>query len=336
VPLEPGGIDRTQPEKNGLMNDIQLELRNVSRIFSVRKHPFRPKAALQAVDDVSLRLRRKEILGLVGESGCGKSTLARLLLGVLSCTSGDILLQGSSISGQSRRFISSRVQPIFQDPYSSLNPRKRVRSIARLPLTAHGIDTKAERNRRAEEMLNLVGLPRRLYSAYPTQLSGGQRQRVAIARALIMKPEIIICDEPTSALDVSVQAQILNLLLGLHQELGLTYIFISHDLAVIEHIATRVAVMYLGRIVEEASVERFFKEPKHPYSKTLLDSVLAPDPHGGLPGLQPDIGFPDPTNPPPGCTFHPRCSEATAACLQIAPKLTAIGEEHHLACHLAT
>ena len=273
------------------------------------------------------------MLGLVGESGCGKTTMARMLLGLEKPTSGEILIDGVALSNLDRISVARRVQPIFQDPYSSLNPRKSIGSIINLPLRVHKVGDPKTLKTQTEEMMELVGLPRRLYNNYPSQLSGGQRQRVAIARALIMKPEVVICDEPTSALDVSVQAQILNLLLDLQQELGLTYVVISHNLAVVEHIAKRVAVMYLGRVVEEAEAETLFRNPQHPYTKALLGSVLTPDPSLDVPDTHLGATFPNPVEPPSGCTFHPRCVDAMPACSQIAPA-PAIVNDACVECHL--
>jgi peptide/nickel transport system ATP-binding protein len=225
------------------------------------------------------------------------------------------------------------VQPVFQDPYSSLNPRRTVASIVAFPLEVHDIATKAQRKTQALEMLERVGLPARYADLTPGQLSGGQRQRVAIARALVMKPEIVVCDEPTSALDVSVQAQILNLLLDLRQEFDLTYVFISHNLAVVEHIATRLAVMYLGRVVEFADTRTLFARPQHPYTQALLASVLTPDTTLGIPDTGLGLAFPDPLNPPSGCTFHPRCPRRFSGCDRIAPQLLQSGDAQ-VACHL--
>ncbi|MBD1585823.1 ATP-binding cassette domain-containing protein, partial [Pseudomonas typographi] len=241
-----------------MSRDIALELCDIRREFSIGRGLFKPPATLKAVDGVSLRLMRGETLGLVGESGCGKSTLAKMLLGLLAPSSGDVLVNGKDLTAADRRVMARHIQPIFQDPYSSLNPRKTLRQIVTLPLIVHGIGTPAEQRQQVETMFEVVGLPKRVIDSYPGQLSGGQRQRVAIARALVMRPDVLICDEPTSALDVSVQAQILNLLLELKQAFGLTYLLISHNLAVIEHLADRVAVMYLGRIVEERSRAELF------------------------------------------------------------------------------
>jgi len=296
-----------------------LETQEVTKTYMVSAGAFRGKRPLKAVNGVSLKVGRGTVLGLVGESGCGKSTMARLMLDLEDLSSGQILLDGQPISAMRRRDVARNLQVIFQDPYSSLNPRKSVDSIISLPLRVHKIGDRAGWTRQVEEIMDVVGLPRRLRHSFPNQLSGGQRQRVAIARALIMRPKIVICDEPTSSLDVSVQAQILNLLMDLRNEFGLTYILISHDLAVVEHLASRVAVMYLGRIVEEADTEDLFKRPRHPYTQALLTSVLTPDPRLGLPQTHLGVAYPNPIDPPPGCTFHPRCPKATELCQTTAP-----------------
>jgi len=314
-------------------SEALFAMTNVVRTFMVSGGFFKNKKALKAVDGVSLSINRGEVLGLVGESGCGKSTIAMMLLGLLAPTAGEILIEGRSIAAQNRRIISKKVQPIFQDPYSSLNPRKTIGSIISLPLRVHKVIDPSDCRRRVEEMLEVVGLRRRIYNSYPNQLSGGQRQRVAVARALIMRPKVVICDEPTSALDVSVQSQILNLLIDLRQEFGLTYLLISHNLAVVEHLATRVAVMYLGRIVEEAETDQLFNNPRHPYTRALLESVLTPEPGKGLPDTQLGLGFPNPIDPPSGCTFHPRCTHAMPQCSRLAPALHA-ESEGSVACFL--
>ncbi|MGR3497782.1 MAG: ABC transporter ATP-binding protein [Limimaricola soesokkakensis] len=310
-----------------------LELRNVTKTYTVKQGMFGEPKPLTAINDVSLKLGRGEVLGLVGESGCGKSTLAKVLLGLEAPSSGEVLVDGERLDGQDRRKLARRIQPIFQDPYSSLNPRKSITDIVSLPLRVHKVGDAASRDRAVREILDIVGLPARVMNTYPSQMSGGQRQRVAIARALIMKPEIVICDEPTSALDVSVQSQILNLLGDLRQEFGLTYLFISHNLAVVEHLATRVAVMYLGRIVEEASVGELFDTPRHPYSMALLSSVLTPEPGRGVPDTQLGAVFPNPIDPPSGCHFHPRCARAMPHCAQVAPRPLPT-PEGHVECHL--
>ena len=273
------------------------------------------------------------MLALVGESGCGKTTLARMLLGLLSPSAGEIRIDGRPAGALARREIASLIQPVFQDPYSSLNPRKSIGSIITLPLRVQGASRPDTWRAKVEDMMERVGLARALYDNYPSQLSGGQRQRVAIARALINGPRMVICDEPTSALDVSVQSQILNLLQDLRRDLGLTYLLISHNLAVVEHMATRVAVMYLGRIVEEAETDRFFRAPKHPYGAALLASVLTPEPGLGVPDTQLGAAYPDPLDVPPGCRFHPRCARVMAQCKTVAPKPIA-ADGGFVECHL--
>ncbi len=299
------------------MSETLLDARGVSHEFIVGGGLFHVKQRLKAIDDMSFSVSRGEVVGLVGESGCGKSTLAKILLGLLAPSAGTVTLSGTALHALDRKAVSRRVQPVFQDPYSSLNPRKTVATIVALPLRVHGL---AGERVKVREMMELVGLPARLADSYPGQLSGGQRQRVAIARALIMRPEIIICDEPTSALDVSVQSQILNLLQRLRRELNLTYVFISHNLAVVEHIATRVAVMYMGRIVEEADTATLFANPRHPYTRALLASVLTPDPTLAIPDTGLGLAFPNPLDPPAGCRFHPRCAEALPICSTEAPR----------------
>jgi peptide/nickel transport system ATP-binding protein len=295
-----------------------IEVRNVFREFQQRRG-MGPRRAVRAVDGVTFSLPAGDVLGVVGESGCGKSTLARLIMGLLPPTAGEILVDGRSLLGMDRRERARLIQPVFQDPFSSLNPRQRIRDIVRLPLAAQGDMPKARQVDRVMEMLARVGISSEMADRAPGQLSGGQRQRVAIARALVLHPRIVVCDEPTSALDVSVQAQILNLLTELRRELGLTYLFISHNLAVVEHIATEVAVMYLGRIVEHAPVRDLFRTPEHPYTKALLSSVLTPDPSLGIPDVGLGDSYPDPTNIPSGCRFHPRCPSAFAKCTATMP-----------------
>lgn len=314
---------------------VVLDVHNVSHEFAMTKGLLAPKRTLRAVDGVSFSLRRGEILGVVGESGCGKSTLARILLGIIKPTAGHVSIQGRSVASLPRRELARLVQPVFQDPYASLNPRKTIGEILELPLRVHGDDTSAQRSRKVSEAMEQVGLSDRLRQAPPNQLSGGQRQRVAIARALIVRPQIVICDEPTSALDVSVQAQILNLLIDLQRTFSLTLVFISHNLSVVEHLSTHVAVMYLGRVVEQAAVGTLFETPRHPYTQTLLASILAPDPYAGLPRLTASSVMPSPMAPPSGCTFHPRCPHAEPACSVQRPALRTI-ERTLVACDLAT
>ena len=297
-----------------------LRIRDLTKTYMMSMGLLKGKRPLRAVNGVSLSVEKGQVLGLVGESGCGKSTIAKLILRLEEMTGGSILLDGKDMSALTRTGLARRIQPVFQDPYASLNPRKSVGSIISLPLRVHKVGDAASWKKNVEEIMEIVGLVPRLKHSFPNQLSGGQRQRVAVARALIMRPEIVICDEPTSALDVSVQSQILNLLMDLRRDFGLTYILISHNLAVVEHMASRVAVMYLGRIVEEAETRSIFERPRHPYTRALLASVLTPEPGRGLPETHLGIVYPNPIDPPPGCTFHPRCPEATEVCRQVPPE----------------
>jgi len=308
------------------MSDVVLECRDVGRRFSVGAGMFATGKELRAVDGVDLALRRGEMLAIVGESGCGKTTLSRMMLGLLRPSSGAILFGGVPIDGIGRATVARHIQ-------SSLNPRKTLAAIIALPLEVHRIGRRETRRVRVEELMELVGLPRRLIYAYPSQLSGGQRQRVAIARALAMSPEVVICDEPTSALDVSVQAQILNLLQDLRRELNLTFVIVSHNLAVVEHMADRVAVMYLGRVIEAGPTSEIFSAPRHPYTQTLLDSVLTPDPTRGLPEFALGPGFPNPLDPPSGCAFHPRCPKVMPECKRTQPA-TRRDSARMVECHL--
>ncbi len=288
-------------------------------IREVTKH-FR---GVRAVDGVTLSVPTGGVMGIVGESGCGKSTLARIVLGLMPPTGGEVRVEGQVLATMDRRARARLIQPVFQDPYSSLNPRQRIRDIVALPLRAQG---RRDVDGPVAEMLARVGLPGAMADRFPAQLSGGQRQRVAIARALVLRPRIVVCDEPTSALDVSVQAQILNMLAELRAELGLTLVFISHNLAVVEHIATEVAVMYLGRVVEQAPVDELFAHAKHPYTRALLASVLTPEPGLGIPDSGLGDAVPDPANIPAGCRLHPRCPVAVERCATDSPAgLTAQG-----------
>lgn len=296
---------------------IAIDVQDVTRSFT-QGSGLGPARIVRAVDGVSFTVAEGSCFGIVGESGCGKSTLARLILGLMPTTSGDILVDGKRLSTMDRKARARLIQPVFQDPFSSLNPRRRVRDIVALPLVAQGIGSR-EQASRVDEMLARVGLPGAIADRLPAQLSGGQRQRVAIARALVLRPRIVVCDEPTSALDVSVQAQILNLLAELQRELGLTYVFISHNLAVVEHICNEVAVMYLGRIAEQAETDALFHAPAHPYTRALLASVLTSQPGLGIPDVGLGDSYPDPANIPPGCRFHPRCPSVTAACRTETP-----------------
>jgi peptide/nickel transport system ATP-binding protein len=314
------------------MSDAVLQTSNLTKTYMVSAGLFKGRRSLKAVNGVNLTVDKGSVLGLVGESGCGKSTVAKLILRLEEQTGGSITFNGQDISKIDRKELARRIQPVFQDPYASLNPRKSISSIISLPLRVHQVGESKRWTREVEKIMDIVGLPPRLRHSYPNQLSGGQRQRVAVARALIMRPEVVICDEPTSALDVSVQSQILNLLMDLRTEFGLTYIIISHDLAVVEHLASRVAVMYLGRIVEEAATEMLFKNPRHPYTQALLASVLTPEPRLGLPETHLGIAYPNPIDPPPGCTFHPRCPKAIDRC-QADPPRPVHEDNHMVECH---
>lgn len=296
-----------------------IKIRDVTKTFQVSMGLFAGSRPLHALRGVTLDVPKGQVLGLVGESGCGKSTLAQILLGLERPTGGRVLLEDRPIAEYGRKVFGSKIQPIFQDPYSSLNPRKTVRQLIEMPLIVHGNRDRQDRERRVRQVLDLMRMPARTIDAYPSQMSGGQRQRIAIARALVSEPDVIICDEPTSALDVSVQAQVLNLLMELRAEFDLTYVFISHDLAVVEHISDRVAVMYLGQIVEEATAEDIFRDPVHPYTQALLQSVLVPDPHLGLPHVPLRAAQPNPSATPQGCAFHPRCVDAVEDCTRIDP-----------------
>jgi len=321
---------------------VLVETRDLVKSFPVRGGILkRTVARVQAVDGVSLTIESGETLGLVGESGCGKSTLGRILVRLLDPTAGHIYFDGQDIApleGAALKRLRSKVQIIFQDPYSSLDPRTPVgRSIAE-GLLVHGVRDKEERHRRVGEMLRLVGLQPSHALRYPHEFSGGQRQRIGIARALVLRPKFVVCDEPVSALDVSVQAQVLNLLKELQRELGLTLLFISHNLAVVEHISNRIAVMYLGRIVEVADTDSLYRNPQHPYTQALLSAVPIPEPGRKRMRLMLQGDVPSPLNPPPGCRFHPRCPIAAEVCSKATPALRAGDDasDHLAACHLRT
>jgi oligopeptide transport system ATP-binding protein len=299
---------------------------------------LREVAAVKAVDGVDLTINQGETVGLVGESGCGKSTLGRLILRLDEPTSGDILFQGESILGydnRKMRTLRKEMQIIFQDPFSSLNPRKNVAQIVGEPLYVHGMKNRRERDARVLDLLEVVGLKREHMRRYPHQFSGGQRQRIGVARALALNPKLIICDEAVSALDVSIQAQVINLLEDLQDEFGLTYLFISHALSVVQHISDRVAVMYLGKIVEAAESGSLYQDPLHPYSQALLSAAPVPDPGRKRDRIVLPGDVPSPISPPPGCRFHTRCLYAEPICREQEPALREIRENHFAACFFA-
>ncbi|MDC0336064.1 dipeptide ABC transporter ATP-binding protein [Pseudodesulfovibrio sp.] len=312
-----------------------LELLNVSKHFKVKSGMLGLKSDLvRAVDGVTLTVAKGETLGLVGESGCGKSTLAKCIMGLESVTSGEIIFQDRSVNTWDEKKLRRKMQMVFQDPYSSLNPRQKIGSIIREGLDIHSIGTKEERALKVEELLGLVGLRPEHGKRYPHEFSGGQRQRVAVARTLALDPQLIVCDEPVSALDVSVQAQVLRMLKDLQQVFNLTYVFISHDLSVVSHISDRVAVMYLGRIMELAPSDALFASPKHPYTEALLSAVLKPDPSDQPERIPLEGDLPSPMNPPTGCPFHPRCPKAFEKCPNARPELREIEPGIKVACWL--
>jgi oligopeptide transport system ATP-binding protein len=322
------------------MTEPLLEAVALTKHFSVGGAFGGRGGVVRAVDGVSFRLQRGETLALVGESGCGKSTTARLVLRLIEPTDGAVLFEGNEITGlkgTALRRLRRRMQIVFQDPFASLNPRMSVGAILEEPLLVHGIGDRAQRRARVAELLALVGLAPYHATRYPHEFSGGQRQRVGIARALAVEPALVVCDEPVSALDVSIQAQVVNLLKDLQARLGLSYLFIAHDLAVVKHMADRVAVMYLGRIVETAPTETLFAKPAHPYTRTLLAAIPRPDPrHKQAPGDGAGVAdLPSPLDPPPGCHFHTRCAFAVAHCRDVAPVLAPVGQGHEVACHRA-
>ena len=315
-----------------------LEVNNLKKYFQLAAGFFGKYSILKAVDDISFSIKRGETLGLVGESGCGKTTVGRTLLRLYEPTAGEILFDNEDIvtaSASKMRQIRRKMQMIFQDPYASLNPRMTVSDIIGEPLDIHGLAKGKARKDRVHELLHLVGLNAEHATRYPHEFSGGQRQRIGVARALAVEPEFIICDEPISALDVSIQAQVINLLDELQETLGLTYLFIAHDLAMVKHISDRIAVMYLGKIVEIADSDELFANPLHPYTKALLSAIPVPDPEIAMKRkriiLEGDV--PSPINPPTGCRFRTRCGEAKEICAEQEPVFKG-NSRHKVACHL--
>lgn len=326
-----------------------LEVKNLKKYFPIRKGLLRRVVGhVKAVDDVSFHIRQGETLGLVGESGCGKTTASRTAIRLYDATDGEVLFRSRAGEAEQERVhnlarlsqselkpLRQQIAMVFQDPINSLNPRMSVSDIIREPLQVHGLDQGKATDDHVIELLEAVGLRSEHIERYPHEFSGGQRQRIGIARALSLRPSLILLDEPVSALDVSIQAQTLNLLQDLQQEFHLTYLFVAHDLSVVEHISDRVAVMYVGRLVEVASAQDLYQQPKHPYTEALLSASPKPDPRNPTVRIPLEGQVPDPANPPPGCYFHPRCRYAEDVCRQETPPLVQVAEDHAAACHFA-
>ncbi len=326
-------------EVRGLENEVLLEVRNLKKYFPVRGGVFSKIIGyVQAVDGINIDIKRGETLGLVGESGCGKTTTGRTILRLLEPTAGEVIFEGINIYKLDREELRKArrdIQIIFQDPFGSLNPRMTVGDIVGESLIIHRIvKNHKEKEKRVKKLLETVGLSAGHVRRYPHEFSGGQRQRIGIARALALNPKLVICDEPVSALDVSIQAQVINLLEDLQEQFKLTYLFIAHDLSVVKHISDRVAVMYLGKIVELASTLDLYDNPQHPYTEALLSAVPIPDPTLKRQRIVLEGDVPSPFKPPAGCRFHPRCKYSIPICSQEEPELIDIGNEHYVACHL--
>ena len=317
---------------------VLLEVQKVKKEFVTSKSlTGKPVKIVHAVDSVDLTIYEGETIGVVGESGCGKSTLGRCILQLIKPTAGHVLYRGEDITKLNKeqmRQMRRKMQLIFQDPYASLNPRMTVLELIMAPLEAFGIGTMEERVKRVKEIMELVGMPENMMNRYPHEFSGGQRQRIVIARALVLNPEFVVCDEPVSALDVSVRAQVLNLIQELKKKKHLTYMFISHDLSVVKYISDRIAVMYLGRIVEIAEKNELYNNPQHPYTKALLSAIPIPDVDNKMKREILTGDVPSPLNPPSGCYFHTRCKYATERCKTECPALHDVGNGHMVACHL--
>ena len=323
--------------KGGSINEIILDVQNLKKYFPIRGGLItRTVGHVKAVDGISFKLRRGETLGIVGESGCGKSTAGRTILRLHDITDGKVIFKGEDLAKCSKKEMRAKrlqMQMVFQDPYASLNPRMTVGNIIGEALLDHKLMSKAEAREKVLETMEICGLPTYEINRYPHEFSGGQRQRIGIARSLILNPELIVCDEPVSALDVSIQSQIINLLGDLQERNNFSYIFISHDLSVVEYISNRVAVMYLGNIVEMADKNEIFDNPLHPYTKALMSAIPVPDPTRKRDRIILSGDLPSPSNPPSGCKFRTRCPYATEKCAQEAPEYRDVGNEHFVACH---
>lgn len=319
-------------------NETILEVRNLKKyFFSGKKRRGREPRAVKALDGVSFSMEYGETLGVVGESGCGKSTLGRTILRLHEPTEGQVVYRGKNLAEYGReemRQMRRELQIIFQDPYSSLNPRMTVRELICAPLDVFAMGSKEEKEARVIEIMDKVGLPLEFMNRYPHEFSGGQRQRIVIARALVLNPRFVVCDEPVSALDVSVRAQVLNLMMDLQKELDLTYLFISHDLSVVEYISDTVGVMYLGNLVEYGTTEDIFRNPLHPYTEALFSAIPIPDPEAKMNRIVLEGSIPSPANPPEGCKFHTRCAHCMERCKHEAPVQKEVEPGHYVVCHL--
>ncbi|MGY3718293.1 ABC transporter ATP-binding protein [Sutcliffiella cohnii] len=330
-----------QTTESALEKKIQrepiLKVEGLKKYFFPKKSIGEEQKVVKAVEDVSFELYKGETLGIVGESGCGKSTMGRSLLRLIEPTEGKVFLEEKDITNLNRKELRKarkNIQMVFQDPYSSLNPRLRIGNILEESLKIQGIGNKNERTEKVLEILNLVGLNEAQYYRFPHEFSGGQRQRIGLARALIVNPKVVVCDEPVSALDVSVQAQIINLLRNLQNTLAVSFIFIAHDISVVRHISDRIGVMYLGHLVEEATTDELFANPKHPYTKSLLSAVPLPNPDVKKERIILQGDLPSPINLPSGCVFHTRCPMAIDICKSVSPKRTKVSNTHGVKCHL--